>query len=407
MNILLVNQFYPPSLAPTGKYLQDLAVALADRGHSVTVVCSRSDYGSGTAGKMVTAAERIRVIRIGAVSQVARNLPAKAVGYAGFLAAAGWTLFRIRPRPDVVLAMTTPPWIGLAAAAAGRRSARVHWVMDLYPQVLAAHNLLREDSLAYRFLRRMTRREWRRSGLIVTPGAGMAERIRCDKLVAPDTQLEEIPLWLLDSHDPWPQGKPVPLRRERAWPADETVLMYSGNMGLGHEIQAFLKAALKAKPEEAWRMVFAGWGKRQAEVENFIRRHPGTRVEPLPVACPHRLREHLASADVHLVSMRPEWSGLIVPSKVQAAFGAGRPVVFVGPQDSDPARWIRESGGGWSLPPEDEEGLLHAIRESCNPEERQRKGAAAYQYACRCFDRDKNRALLVEWIENCAVKRHK
>lgn len=401
MNILLVNQFYPPSLAPTGRYLQDLALALAARGHSITVVCSRQSYGVGAPVARKEARERIREIRIGRDSQAGTSLPGKAWGYAGFLLQAWLAIRRLRPRPDVVVAMSTPPWIGLAAfSAAGKRCRKVHWVMDLYPQVLAAHGMLRPGSPVYRLLRSVTRCEWRKAGLVVTPGAGMAARIKGENMAPSESRLESLPLWSLDDLHPWPEGKLIPFRRERAWSDEETILLYTGNMGLGHEIGVFLQAAMRAGKDERWRMVFAGWGKRQSEVEDFMRLHPEAPVDQLPAACPSRLSEHLASADVHLASMRPGWSGLIVPSKVQAAFAAGRPVLFVGPEDSDPARWIRESGGGWSVAPEDREGLLCALRASCNMEERRTRGTAARQFANRFFNRTTNCARLVEWIEN-------
>ncbi len=48
MNIALMNQFVPPSHAPTGILLSDLADVLRDRGHSVTMVGSKDRYGRAT-----------------------------------------------------------------------------------------------------------------------------------------------------------------------------------------------------------------------------------------------------------------------------------------------------------------------------------------------------------------------
>ena len=47
VRVTLVNQFYPPDLAPTGRLLEDVADELAARGHEVRVVCSRAAYGAG------------------------------------------------------------------------------------------------------------------------------------------------------------------------------------------------------------------------------------------------------------------------------------------------------------------------------------------------------------------------
>lgn len=44
MRILLLNQCFYPDIVSTAQHLTDLAVALAERGHSVTVVASRRGY---------------------------------------------------------------------------------------------------------------------------------------------------------------------------------------------------------------------------------------------------------------------------------------------------------------------------------------------------------------------------
>jgi len=44
MRITLVNQAFHPDVVSSGQHLTDLAVALAERGHDVTVVTSRRAY---------------------------------------------------------------------------------------------------------------------------------------------------------------------------------------------------------------------------------------------------------------------------------------------------------------------------------------------------------------------------
>ena len=44
MKILLLNQAFYPDVASTAQHASDLAAKLTDRGHEVTVVCSRRAY---------------------------------------------------------------------------------------------------------------------------------------------------------------------------------------------------------------------------------------------------------------------------------------------------------------------------------------------------------------------------
>ena len=59
-----------------------------------------------------------------------------------------------------------------------------------------------------------------------------------------------------------------------------------------------------------------------------------------PFADEDALPGRLAAADLHLVSLRPDWAGVVVPSKFFASLAIGRPVIYAGPADSGIARWI-------------------------------------------------------------------
>ncbi len=72
MRFLLLNQFYPPDMAPTGQFLHDLARGLAARGNNVHVVCSRRSYDGGRNypaeetidGARIRRVEDVRIIKI-------------------------------------------------------------------------------------------------------------------------------------------------------------------------------------------------------------------------------------------------------------------------------------------------------------------------------------------------------
>ena len=112
------------------------------------------------------------------------------------------------------------------------------------------------------------------------------------------------------------------------------------------------------------------------------------------------LAVHLASGDVHLASLEPAWDGMMVPSKLQGIFAAGRPVLFTGSRTCSMGRWILESGGGWVVAPGDVAGHVQAMQEALDPAERAKRGAAAKAFAEQRFDREKNVARIVELLES-------
>jgi colanic acid biosynthesis glycosyl transferase WcaI len=66
-------------------------------------------------------------------------------------------------------------------------------------------------------------------------------------------------------------------------------------------------------------------------------------------------------ADAHLISMRPEMTGIVVPGKLYGVMAAGRPSVFVGPRHCETADTIRAAGCGITVDRGDVDGLVDAL----------------------------------------------
>jgi colanic acid biosynthesis glycosyl transferase WcaI len=405
MRFLLLNQFYPPDVAPTGKYLHDLALALLERGHEVEVLCSERSYDGRTRFPKIECLQGIRVKRLPATGFGRTGFAGKLVDYLTFYGALTLAILVLSRRPAVTLSLTTPPYLGLVGklAAWRHRSVHAHWVMDLYPDVLFVRRTGRLTAAVSRVLRWATRFELRGAGAIVTLGSKMAGRLGA-YLDPAGTPVRIIPLWSDAGLSPWPEASPNPLRRQRGWKEEDFVLMYSGNMGVGHRLAEFLEAARRLGPDGP-RWVFAGGGRRFSEVASFMSSNPGARVELLDYAAAHLLGAHLGSADVHLASMDSCWSGLMVPSKLQGIFAAARPVIFVGGRECETAAWIQESGGGWIVDEDDVEGLVAAVREASIPGERRRRGLAALEFASRFFGASKNCQQMARWLEESGMDR--
>ncbi len=395
MRLLLVNQFYPPDVAPTGQYLHDLALCLVERGHDVEVLCSQRSYNGGGDYRPLEVLDGVTVRRLSGFG-FGRRGTGRVADYASFHAAVAAHALR-RPRYDATLSLTTPPYVGwlLPRALGHSRTAHAHWVMDLYPDVLAAHGSLRPRTLVYRALARLTRSQMKSLALVLALGPHMLKRVAAYGSEA--TQLTWVPLWGTKDlvTDP---GRVSAVRRARGWLEEDLALLYSGNMGLGHRLGEFLSAALRlGRSGPVW--AFAGDGRRRVEVEAFAGEHPEARLQVLPYADRTELGASLAAADVHLVSLRDAWKGLIVPSKLHAAFTLGRPVIFVGPHDSEPADWILASQGGWCVSEGDVAGLLRVVAQAADPGERARRGRAARAFASAHFDRLANTARIAHLLE--------
>src|SRR5919108_3520749 len=149
MNLLVLCPHFAPDVAPTGEVMTSIAGELVARGHRLHVVTSLPWYEHtriepGWEGKAVRRedTEWGRITRVNPFPTDKRNIPARALAFAGFTALAGLTAIDPRSgrkpgRPDAVLAMSPPLTLGAAGWLAARRW-RVPFVFniqDVFPDV--------------------------------------------------------------------------------------------------------------------------------------------------------------------------------------------------------------------------------------------------------------------------------
>jgi glycosyltransferase involved in cell wall biosynthesis len=360
--IVFVNRFYAPDHSATAQILTDLAEYLAGRGWDVEIVTSRLIYG--TAGTSLPPRERINdvtVTRVATVNGATLGLVGRLLAYLTFYLSAGWALAR-RLRPGtIVVAKTDPPLIALVAMVACRlRGAKlVNWVQDLYPEIAIEMGMSALRGPVGGMLSALRDVALRRSALTVAIGQRMADRIARHG-VSPD-RIVTIANWSDDEAiSPSATNSPV-LRKDWGLPADAFVLAYSGNLGRAHEADTLLAAAgLLARRSDIW-FLFVGGGHAQTELRRNAMAAGHERFVFQPYQPRARLSESLAVGDAHWLSLRPEFEGLIVPSKVFGIAAAARPIVAVCDPAGEVPAMIAETRAGVSVAPGNAAGLAAAI----------------------------------------------
>ena len=120
MTFLLLNQTFYPDLSATGQYLTDLAVGLSARGHQVTVIAARRAY---TDPKRKFPKQEfwkgIRIWRVASTGFGKRTKCGRMVDALSFLFFCSLRVL-ISARPDIVVALTSPPLISFLAAVFSR-----------------------------------------------------------------------------------------------------------------------------------------------------------------------------------------------------------------------------------------------------------------------------------------------
>ncbi len=399
MRILLLNQFYPPDVAATGQLLADVAVELARRGHDVHVICSRGAYGGGPADHSSrAAADGIAVHRVAACGFGRGNLLGRMADYVSFYALAAWRAIAIG-RVDVCLCLTTPPFIGLVGLMLRllRGTRVVVWTMDLYPEVAIAYGYIKPGCPLGRLMVRLSRRLYRSTSKVIALGEVMARRLA--EAGADPALIETVHNWV-----PGEVVMAMPPEESKArqnWNKDGRVtLMYSGNLGIGHDLDTVLHAANRLGGANL-RVLFVGEGKMRGRLIALAGELGLDNVDFHPPQPLSALSDSLAAGDIHVISQRAGTEGLIVPSKVYGIMAAGRPVVFIGPDDCEVAQIIRDSGSGVIAACGDSDRVAEALKSLIADKAlRDRMGERGREFYTRHFALRRGVAAIAEAIEN-------
>lgn len=277
--------------------------------------------------------------------------------------------------------LTQPPLFYLVGVLlrALRRQPFVVIVMDVYPDVLFAAKYLDSTTVIARLLRGLGYWALRRADGVVVIGRCMQSRLARIAGVPPN-RMCLIPNWgsdhILGLRFKSMQREPeLPIRRA-------FTVLYAGNMGVGHHFDSLLSVAGRLPDVN---FVFVGDGVRRPYVEEITHNRRLDNVFMFPFQPESRFAAVLAMGDLHVITMRDEFEGIMVPSKAYSSMCAGRPLLFIGACGGEIAKMIEEEKIGAVVASADIDGLEYVIRQRMeNPQISQGDGDRARR--C-CMDR--------------------
>jgi colanic acid biosynthesis glycosyl transferase WcaI len=361
--VIFLNRFFLPDHSATSQILTDLVFHLAGCGVDVRVITSQQRYDNPNAHLPEAetiggvAIHRISTTRFGRSALIGRGFD-----YLSFYTAARRSVLCWAKPGDVLVAKTDPPLLCVAAKQAAKRRGLhlINWIQDLYPEVAVELGVPFIKGPLGRVLLQLRDASLRAAHANVVVGERMAEIVR-QRGIAPES-VHVIPNWCDDE-----EIQPVapfdnPLRQE--WGLEgRFVVGYSGNLGRGHEFETVLVAAERLRSYQRFCFLFIGGGKKFAELARTVRECGLDHLfRFLPYQDRRVLKLSLGVPDVHLISLKPELEGLIVPSKLYGIAAAGRPIIAVAASEGEVGRLVRLHDCGVVVEPGEGELLAATLR---------------------------------------------
>jgi colanic acid biosynthesis glycosyl transferase WcaI len=408
MRLLIVTQYFWPE----DFRINDLALALLERGHRVTVLTGKPNYpsgqflaGYGFLGKSNENYKGAAVVRVPLLPRGDGGSLRLALNYASFaIFATLLGALLCREEYDVILVYEpSPVTVGLPALWLKRlRGAPIlFWVQDLWPQSLSATGAVR-SALVLRWVEKLVRLLYRGCDRILVQSRAFFEPI--ELLGVERDRIRYFP------NTAEPLYRPVPVKiseRARHNLPGGFIVMFAGNIGAAQDFETIVEAAELLRGHEDIHWVILGdgrmysWVKRQvADREllttfHLLGRHP-----------PETMPRYFAMADAMLVTLkRDPIFAVTIPSKIQAYLACGRPIVAA--LDGEGARVINEAEAGLTVPAQDSASLAQAVLRLArmDPAEREALGAHGRSYFEKNFERDMLLDRLEGWLREISGKR--
>lgn len=396
LRLVVICPHFTPDLAPTGEVMASIVAELVARGHRIHVVSALPWYQhhaieQGWGGAMVRHEDVSwgRITRVHPFPTDKRNIPARALAFAGFTLLAGLAGAMTRSRPDAVLAMSPPLTLGAAgwAVARARRIPFVFNIQDVFPDVAVELGAITRPSViaAASWLERISYRHADAVTVLSDDlrdnvAAKIVDRGQAEGARAGGGKVRVIPNFI-DTDWIRPRDRENAYRREFGL-SGKRVVMYAGNVGLSQSLDLMLSAAAHLAHEPDVVFVINGGGTARPGLEQRARGLTNVRfVDMQPKA---RLPEVVAAADVHVVPLRTGLARSSVPSKLYSILAAGRPLVASVDQGTEVARTVDQAHAGLAVPPDDPESFTKAVTQLIDhPDDAAAMGAAGRRFVER------------------------
>ncbi len=403
LRILIVTQYFWPE----NFRVNDLAEALAERGHRVTVLTGLPNYpagrffeGYGYAGPYREQHAGVRIVRVPLIPRGNGGSIRLALNYFSFalMASLVGPLRLGRDFDAIFVHEPSPVTVGLPAIVMKclTRAPIAFWALDLWPESVAATGALRSP-LLLGWIARLVRFIYRHCDRILVSSHGFIPKVLAAG--GEEGKIRYFPNWAESLYGPLPRTTPPPAPLPEGFR-----VMFAGNVGAAQDFPAILDAAELLKAETRIHWVILGEGRMLDWLRSeTARRNLGATVHLQGQHPASSMPAFFAHADAMLVSLTDDpVFALTVPAKIQAYLACGRPIVAM--LDGEGARVVREARAGIICPPGNGAALAQAVLALARMSDAEREQLGANGLACSRseFDRATLLVQLEQWLAEAA-----
>lgn len=338
--IFIFTDCYYPDQVSSGYLLTEIAEKLA-YDHLVTVVTT-----SDESLNLEEFRNKVRIIRVGSSKLDKNKLINRLLRFISIC----FAFYKIGKKylkiEHEVICVTNPAFFILFIARLQKKigfqlSVFVH---DVFPENLVATQIISSRNPLYLFLYKIINKGFYNAKVIVTCGRDM-QLLFQNKLIGYKGNVEFIPNWG-DIELVKPDSSLGLAKLHSLGIQDKLVFQFAGNIGRAQGIPTLLDS-IKLLNDEKSSFLFFGNG----ALVSYLKNNTPNNCIYGGTFSRHESSEYINACDIAIISLEKGMKGLGVPSKTYNILAAGKPILYIGENDSEIAQVIKEHKVGFVCEP--------------------------------------------------------
>ncbi len=352
MNTLIVTPYYPPIISTLASMMQELAEALTDRGHHVTVatawlpnkISRETDCNDLT---VYSNEKGLSVIRIKTPLLNSRNYFLRGLAQL-LLPYLFWKLIRKYVKKIDMVAVYTPPLTLALIGSFVKKKFGARFVLnvqDIFPQNAMDLGIMK-NRLLIRFFEYLELNAYRSADQITSHTKGSL-RFLVEQKEVPSSKVHFITNWI----DTAPYRDAGNLNfREKFHLEEKLVFLFAGVMGPSQSLELLIEAAIHVKSiADGICFLFVGGGTEKDRLMKMAKEYSLDNVVFQTLVPLEQYPDLLKSVDVGIVCLGSLNKTAVVPAKILGYMSASIPVAAILHKESDGHDLIREAKCGYSI----------------------------------------------------------
>lgn len=346
----IVSELFYPEESTTAFILSAIAEKLAEK-YQIYVLAGTPVYTIDDS-KRHQSLENIEITRINA-PKIDKNNLFQRLHRAVFVASKMKRFLQKNVSVEDKILMVTNPVFNTLLIPRWAKKKNIDFTLlvnDVFPENAVQAEIIKEKSLIFRILKKSFDKSYSSVSRCIACGRDMKE-------VLIKKTKNKVPVEMIEN---WADTERIRPNYECRHSANKIILKFAGNIGRVQGLDDFIKIVSKVK-NDLLEFVFAGSG---AEKSNLIQMTKDLGLKNVFFEDSYtrsQENEVLNSCDVALVCLGEKMYGLGVPSKTYNCMAAGKPIIFIGPKNSEIYKELEENEIGYSFSLSEEEKIIQFL----------------------------------------------